>query len=95
MLGENKRGRGGDREPPTTRKTEASRARGGDEEMTSGPGPAAPPIPQQGTAADGDSAGINNRHTNGAKGARPEHAGNMAYWRRQSRQAIQPLWRYM
>ena len=42
--------------------------------MTSGPGPVAPSIPQQVTAADRDSAGIQHRHPDSANSARRGHA---------------------
>ena len=43
--GEDGRGRGGDRTPPTTRETEASGDSGRDKEITSGPWPAVPTAP--------------------------------------------------
>ena len=66
-------GKGGDRNPPTTRETGASKASSGDEGRTGGLGTAVPPHPQQGTAADGDNVGSTHRHTNGADIARPKN----------------------
>ena len=66
-------GRGVDVNPPTTQAIKASGASGGDEGMMFGPGTAAPPIPQLGTAADKDSMGTLHRHSDGADGARPEN----------------------
>ena len=71
--GEDRRGQGGDGNPPTTRATEACRAGGRDEEKTGGPGTAAPPRPQRGMAADRDSKGARIRHTAGTDGTRTEH----------------------
>ena len=74
VLGEDVRGRVGDGPPPTTQETESLRASSSDKWMTSRMGPAAPPIPHWGTAADGDRAGTQHRHPDGADGARPGRA---------------------
>ena len=70
MPGEGGRGQGGDRNTSTTQATKARKASGGDEGMTRGPGTTSAPIPQWGTAADGDSKGTLHRHPDGA---RPEN----------------------
>ena len=74
VSGEDGWGRGGNGNPPTNRETEARVASGGDERVTSGAVPAAPPIPQQGMAADRDSAGTLHRHSESSNGASPKHA---------------------
>ena len=71
--GNDGRGRGGDRIPPTTRATEARRAGGRDEERMGRPRMAPLLCPQRGTEADTDSAGPLLRHTVSTNGARPEH----------------------
>ena len=71
--GEDGQRQGGDRTPPTTQVTEARGGIGGDKERMCGTVPAAVPIPQRVTAADGDSAGTHNRHPNSADGARPQN----------------------
>ena len=73
MQGKDRRGRGGDINPPTTRATEARGAIGGNKGMTHGPGKAALPSPQWGTATDGDSAGTLHRHSDGTDSARPKN----------------------
>ena len=67
------RGRGEDRNPPTTRATEARGAGGSDEERMGSLRTAPPPHPQRGTEADTDSVGTLPRHTSGTNGFRPEH----------------------
>ena len=59
--------------PPTTQETRACKTSGGDKESTGGTGTAAPPRPQQGMAAVGDSMGTLHRHTSGTDGVRPEN----------------------
>ena len=94
--GEDGRGRGGDGTPPTTRATEASRARGGDERITRGPVTAAPPSPQRGVTADKDSRGPCTGIPTAPAVPGPKMACNRtvitAYWRRRSRQEIQLPW---
>ena len=53
--------------PPTTLETEARRDSGGDKEITSRLGPAAPLIPQWGTASGRGRAGSLHRHPNSAR----------------------------
>ena len=53
--------------PPTTRKTKARGAIGGDKGTTRGPGIESPISPQQGTVADRDSAETHYRHTDSAR----------------------------
>ena len=75
----------------TTRETKAHRDSDGDEEMTSGPGPAPLLSPQWSTAANRGSAVTPHRHPDGADGARPKRTSaraSTAYWRRQSQRAI-------
>ena len=70
---EDGQGRGGDRNPPTTRATEARGDGGRDKERMDGPGTAPPPHPQRGAASDNNIAGTLLRHTAGTDSARPEH----------------------
>ena len=69
--GEDGRGRGGGGKSPTNRDTEVSGGSGSDEEMTSRPGPAAPPSPHKGTATGRGSKVRPHRNPNGS---RPERA---------------------
>ena len=71
--GEGGRGQGGDETPPTTQATEARGSSGGVKARMGRPRTAAPPRPQQGTAADTNSAGTPPRHTSGTAGARLKH----------------------
>ena len=69
-----KRERGGDKKPPTTRATGAQGYGVGDNESMGRPRTAALPRPQRGTAADDSIAGTPPRHTAGTNGARPKHS---------------------
>ena len=73
VLGEDRRGRGGDGNPPTTRATEAQGLGGGAKERMGGPRMVAPPHPQQDMAADIKIAGTLLMHTAGTDSVRPEH----------------------
>ena len=66
VLGEDRQGMGGERNPPTIRYTNAVEDSNRDEEMTSGLGLAAPPSPQRGTAAGRGSKVQPYRHPDGA-----------------------------
>ena len=67
------RGRGGDRNPPTTRATQEIGAGSGEEDMMRGPRTAAPLRPQQGMSTDEDSTGTQQQQSDGADGARPKN----------------------
>ena len=67
MPGEDGWGRGGDGTSPTIQETKLCGDSVGDKGIMSRLGPAAPPIPQRGTAADKDSAETLHRHPYGAR----------------------------
>ena len=71
--GYDRRGWGGDRNPPTNRATEAQGDGGSDGKKLGGLRTSPPPRPQRGTEADTNSAGTLPRHTAGTNGARPKH----------------------
>ena len=73
MPGEDGRVRVGDRNYTTTRTTEESKTGDGHKEMMRRPGTAAPPHPQRGTAANGNSVGPQQRHSDSADGTRPKN----------------------
>ena len=75
---EDGQGRGGERTFPATRETEVSRGSSSDEEMMSGPGPAAPPTPQQGKAAGRGSKVRPHMHPDGARPERASKYGLLA-----------------
>ena len=70
---EDGRGRGGDKNPPTTRATRAHGDGGGDNGPMGGPRMAEPLRPQRSMAADNGSAENPLRNTAGTDSARPEH----------------------
>ena len=66
-------GRGGYGNSPSIQDTKVSGDSSSDNEMASGPVPAAPSIPQKGTATGRGSKGSMHRHPDGANSARPKH----------------------